>query len=94
VLSADPSQPIKAVNVTNLSTLIPGQSAIVASLQGSRDFNRQLLRMGLSPGTTVRFIRRAPLGDPLHFAAGNFELSLRKSTAQKINIELLEDLPD
>ena len=74
-----------------LSNLSPGQSGKVACLQGSRAFTRQLLRMGLSPGTTLRLIRRAPLGDPLHFAAGNFELSLRKSTAQHIQVELLEE---
>ena len=76
-----------------LSDLQPGESGRVASLQGSRDFNRQLLRMGVTPGTTLRFIRPAPMGDPLHFAVGNFELSLRRSTARQIQIENQAERP-
>lgn len=70
-----------------LSELQPGQSGRIRRLQSSREFNRQLLRMGIAPGATLRFIRPAPLGDPLHYAAGNFELSLRRSTALQIQVE-------
>ena len=79
------------VSQDRLSQLRPGQTGKISLLHGNRDFNRQLLRMGLTPGTRVRFVRPAPLGDPLHFSAGNFELSLRRSTAQQIQIESVDE---
>lgn len=78
------------VSQDRLSHLRPGQIGKISQLHGNRDFNRQLLRMGLTPGTRVRFVRPAPLGDPLHFSAGNFELSLRRSTAAQIQIDSID----
>ena len=47
----------------------------------------RLREMGLLPGTEVRLIRRAPLGDPLEFSVRGSLLSLRQSEAELIVVE-------
>ena len=45
------------------------------------------MEMGLIEGTEVQVIRRAPLGDPLHVRVGDYELSLRASEAELIDVD-------
>jgi ferrous iron transport protein A len=46
-----------------------------------------MLDMGLVRGAEVEVVRVAPLGDPIEFTVKGYNLSLRKSEAQKIEIE-------
>ena len=71
-----------------LSQLSPGQFARVKRILGSRDSSRQLVRMGITPGSKLELLRKAPLGDPLHFRVGNFELCLRRDTATQVEVEI------
>lgn len=43
--------------------------------------------MGLTRGTRITLVRVAPMGDPLEFQVRGYNLSLRKSEAQLIEIE-------
>jgi Fe2+ transport system protein FeoA len=52
-----------------LSELEPGSSGTVIAVDDSGPIGRRLLDLGLLPGTRVRALRHAPLGDP-----GIFEL--------------------
>lgn len=56
---------------------------------GSRALRRQLLAMGLTPGARVEFVRVAPLGDPLELKVRGFNLSLRRSEAELVEVEVL-----
>lgn len=47
----------------------------------------RLRELGLLPGTLVKLIRRAPMGDPLEFSVRGSLLSLRKSEAEMIDVE-------
>ena len=47
-----------------------------------------LVDMGVVPGTAVRVMKYAPLADPVEIKVKNFELSLRVSEAQMIEIEV------
>jgi len=42
--------------------------------------------MGLLPGTRVRVVRVAPLGDPIELRVRNYSLSLRRAEAAKIGV--------
>jgi len=42
--------------------------------------------MGLLPGTRVRVVRVAPLGDPIELRVRNYSLSLRRVEAAKIAV--------
>jgi ferrous iron transport protein A len=46
--------------------------------------------MGLTPGVTVILKRIAPLGDPVEIGIRGYNLSLRKTEAQAVEVEPLE----
>ena len=46
----------------------------------------RLMEMGLIEGAEVLVVRRAPLGDPLQVRLGDYELSLRSSEAELIDV--------
>lgn len=49
----------------------------------------RLMEMGLIEGAEVQIVRRAPFGDPLHIRLGDYELSLRASDAELIDVDVL-----
>ena len=71
----------------NLAQLAPGASArIKAYPQAGPAFTR-LREMGMLPGTEVKLVRVAPLGDPIEIQVRGYRLSLRKSEASWVEIE-------
>jgi len=64
-----------------------GRSVKVAAVEGARAFRRRLLEMGLVPGTDVRVVTIAPLGDPLRIEVRGGQWSIRKQEAAQILVE-------
>ncbi len=62
------------------------ESAVIASVEGEGALRRHLLDLGLTPGTRVRMVKMAPLGDPLGLFLRGYELSLRKEEARMITV--------
>ncbi len=61
-----------------------GQTVTVLKLEGEGALKRRIMDMGITKGTEV-FIRKvAPLGDPMEVTVRGYELSIRKSEAEKI----------
>jgi len=75
-------------SIVQLTDMEPGQKGIVDAFLGDEKDRYRLMEMGLLPGTEVRFIRRAPLGDPLEVEIRGFHLSLRAQEAAGIGISL------
>ncbi len=73
-----------------LSSLKPSQSAVITRLPGDQQLAMRLREMGLLLGTTVTFIRSAPMGDPMEFRLRGFELSIRSADASQVLGELRE----
>jgi ferrous iron transport protein A len=71
-----------------LAELKPGQRGTVVRVGGIGAVRRRMLDMGLTAGTEVTAVRRAPLGDPIEFTVRGYNLSLRQNEAQSIQIEL------
>ena len=69
-----------------LKELHPGQSGIVAHLGGEGPLRRRMIDMGITPGTRIKVIMTAPLGDPVKVILRGYELSLRKDDAARIDI--------
>ena len=63
-----------------------GQHAEIASIDCERRLSRRLMEMGLVPGTRVRVVRVAPLGDPIELRVRNYSLSVRRAEAAKIAV--------
>lgn len=68
--------------------LKPGQTGVVKSLACSGALRRRIIDMGITPGASVRLIKKAPLGDPLEFNVRGYELSVRRSEAKEIVVEI------
>ena len=70
-----------------LSELAMGQEGRVLRVAGSDDISQRLLEMGLTPGTHVRLLGVAPLGDPLELELRGYRLSIRRSEAARVEVE-------
>jgi ferrous iron transport protein A len=70
----------------SLADLPLGQHAEIASIDCERRLSRRLMEMGLLPGTPVRVVRVAPLGDPIELRVRNYSLSVRRAEAARIAV--------
>ncbi len=70
----------------NLKELRPGQSAQILSVGGEGALRQHFLDMGVIPGAVVTVIKLAPMGDPMELRIHGYELTLRLSDAEKIDI--------
>jgi ferrous iron transport protein A len=71
-----------------LSELRPGESGVVAKVQGTGPFRQRLLEMGLTRGVRVAMEKNAPLGDPTEYIVKGYHISLRKGEADLITLSL------
>ena len=74
--------------MTTLAELKVMAQATVLAVDGQDEISLRLLEMGLTPGTPVTRIGTAPLGDPLEFEIRGYRLSLRKTEAARVAIEM------
>lgn len=70
-----------------LKDLTIGSSAHITAIGGNGAQRQHFLDMGLIPGTRVRMIKHAPMGDPIEVQLHGYVLTLRKTDAQSIDIE-------
>ena len=64
-----------------------GKSAKVVKLHSEGALKRRIMDMGITKGVEVRVRKVAPLGDPIELTVRGYELTLRKSDAEMIEIE-------
>ena len=79
------------MSLKKLSDLHPGQSAMINKLSLSGNPRQRLMAMGFVKGEPVKVVRKAPLGDPIEFEVKNYNLTLRKSEAALIEVEVDND---
>jgi ferrous iron transport protein A len=75
--------------VNRLVEISLGGKAVVRGVTGTDEVSLRLLEMGLTPGVEVRLVGLAPLGDPLELELRGYRLSVRKSEAARIEVELI-----
>lgn len=75
--------------LSRLSDLAVGASATVREFPKTGTAFVRLREMGLLAGTRVTLIRTAPLGDPLEIKLRGYNLSLRKSEADHVLVEVV-----
>ncbi len=71
-----------------LERLKPGRKGKILTVGGTGALRRRLLDMGLTPQTQVMVRKVAPMGDPIEIYLRGYELTLRKSEAENIEIEV------
>lgn len=74
--------------VKKLSKLKIGEGGTITFVEGEGKLRRRLLDMGVTPGANVLVRKKAPLGDPIQITIRGYELTLRKSEASLVDIEL------
>lgn len=63
-----------------------GATATVVKLHGEGPVRRRIMDMGVTKGAEI-FVRKvAPLGDPIEVTVRGYELSIRRSDAEMIEI--------
>ena len=63
-----------------------GQTARILRVGGEGALRQHMLDMGVIPGTTLRVQKFAPMGDPVQLLIHGYELTIRLSDAQNIDI--------
>ena len=74
--------------MTVLANAKVGQRGRVLRVEGMDDVAIRLLEMGLTPGVEFGLIGIAPLGDPLEIEIRGYRLSLRRSEAARVTIDI------
>ncbi len=67
-----------------------GAVGIIVKVNGEGRLRRRLFDMGLTPGAEVFVRKRAPLGDPIEITLRGYELTLRKSEADFVDIKVTD----
>lgn len=73
-----------------LSELHPDERGVIVRVGGSGEIRRRLMDMGVVLGAEIGMERVAPLGDPVQIRVKDYDLALRKSEAEKIQVEINE----
>lgn len=63
-----------------------GGKATVLKVHGEGAVKRRIMDMGITKGVEITVRKVAPLGDPLELNLRGYELSIRKSDAEMIEI--------
>ena len=74
--------------IKKLSEFVVGESGKIASLTGEGRIRRRLFDMGVTPGAELTMPKKALLGDPLEITVRGYELTLRKTEAEFVEVEL------
>ncbi|GHT49752.1 hypothetical protein AGMMS49982_03810 [Bacteroidia bacterium] len=69
-----------------LSELLTGQKGIITHVRGDGAFRRRILEMGFVRGEEVESMQTAPLKDPTEYKVMGYEVSLRRSEADLIEV--------
>ena len=89
VTSTPPVSDVQGVPTRALGDLPPGAQGRVRAVGGLEGgLRRRLLELGFVPGTHVRVVRRAPLGDPVEVVLHGYHLSLRRADASAILVQV------
>ena len=73
--------------VSVLSELNIGETAMVVGLSLPDAVQNHLMHMGFVPDAMVTALRRAPAGDPIVYGIDGMEIALRRETANSIHVK-------
>ena len=75
-----------------LSELKTGDKGVVVKVLGHGGFRKRIVEMGFIKGKTVEVLLNAPLKDPVKYRVMGYEISLRHSEAQMIEVVTQDDV--
>lgn len=69
-----------------LSELLTGEKAVIVKVLGHGGFRKRILEMGFVRGKVVESLQDAPLLDPVKYRIMSYEVSLRRTEAENIEV--------
>jgi len=85
------NEKLNKVEHIRLNDLKKGQRAVIIQVGGKGAVKRRMMDMGIVPGSTISIVRVAPLGDPIEYLVKGYSLSLRRSEAREILVEVVAE---
>lgn len=77
----------ESLGVLRFANVRPGMTVRVVAILTETPEVRRLQELGLTPGTVLRVVRVAPLGDPIEIALRGYRLCLRRAEAASFVLE-------
>lgn len=74
--------------VKKLSDFSIGETGTIVKVDGESRIKRRLFDMGVTPGAEVFLRKKAPLGDPIEITIRGYELTVRKTEADCVDMEV------
>lgn len=71
-----------------LSDFTVGERGKIIKVSGGGALRRRLFDMGVTPGAELIMRKKAPLGDPIEITIRGYELTLRKTEAACVEVEI------
>lgn len=78
-------------NITYLSDIKTGEEAIITKVLGHGAFRKRITEMGFVKGKKVKVVKNAPLLDPVEYIIMGYNVSLRRSEAQLVEVVSVEE---
>lgn len=72
-----------------LSEVAVKSKAKVSEIAHESKVRRRIMDMGITKGTEIIVEGKAPMGDPIEISVRGYNLSLRKSEAQHVLVEVI-----
>ena len=70
-------------------TSVPiGSAARVVAVNGTSRITRRLMEMGVIPGVSLQVLKAAPFGDPIEVRVRGYNLAMRRSEADAIEVAI------
>lgn len=76
--------------MASVATLKQGQIGIIKDF-GEHSIPIKLLELGCLPGNTIQLVQVAPLKDPIYINVNGSHIAIRRTMAEQIELELLEE---
>lgn len=74
--------------IKSLEEFVIGETGVIKTVSGEGRIRRRMFDMGVTPGAVVTLHKKAPLGDPIEITIRDYELTLRKTEAAYITMEV------
>ena len=75
-----------------LSSLQTGETGVIVKVSGHGGFRKRIIEMGFIEGKQVEVLLNAPLRDPVKYKIMGYEVSLRHSEADQIEVVHLDEV--
>lgn len=72
--------------MSTLANVAVGKSCEIKKIHGEGAVKRRIMDMGLTKGSNVIVRKIAPLGDPIEVSVKGYDLSIRMSDAENIEV--------